>query len=109
MNARSEHVAGEAVRLAIEACVACGANPSNVQVPVATYETQLDLDTLRPEDHGCPIDEHRRIVALTISGLRANGFRVREVQIKAEDYLRWLAANKLPNDASSRARYVASA
>lgn len=78
-----------------------------VAVPLAVYETDNDLATLRPEDGGAwSAQFHRDVMTEIAARLESAGFPVRLVTMDAAEYLRWLAAERLTNTPANRAAFI---
>jgi hypothetical protein len=76
--------------------------------PMTQYEDQEDFQTLRPEDQPSTIQEHQLITKYSAQILKEKySMNVIPITINASDYFRWLAKEKLPNNAGNRAKYTA--
>ena len=78
-------------------------------IVLATYETQLDYEILRPEDKPTSVQDHREMINYikTLLDQEFGGTpQITITTVNASQYLRWLAANKLTNDAGNRALFV---
>lgn len=78
---------------------------------LATYENQLDYETLRPEDQPARVEDHtemishiQQIIDWEYSG---TGPQILTPTINATAFFRWLHANNLSNDAANRAAFIA--
>ena len=101
----------EAARIFPAILARCRALPAEfgqlVAVPLAIYETDLDLATLRPEDGGAwSAAFHRDVMAELARLLESEGFAASLKRLDAADYLRWLAAKKLTNTPANRAAFI---
>lgn len=81
-------------------------------IVLAKYESQLDYETLRPEDKPARFEDHTEMIdtiATTIlPTLKSSGIQLTTPVINASDYLRWLAANGRTNTANNRAEFVSN-
>jgi hypothetical protein len=79
-------------------------------IVLATYENQLDYETLRPEDQPATVEDHRAMIQhiqLLIEHEYNGMLEVRTTILNASGYLRWLATHQLTNTAENRAAYAA--
>jgi hypothetical protein len=79
---------------------------------LATYENQLDYETLRPEDQPARVEDHTEMIhhikTLVDWEFSGSGPDIQTPVIQASDYLRWLATNGLTNDAGNRAMFISN-
>lgn len=83
--------------------------PGNIVL--AKYESQLDYETLRPEDKPATFEDHTEMIghiASTLTHLLPKNVKVTTPVINASQYLRWLAANGKTNDAATRAEFISN-
>jgi hypothetical protein len=109
----SPHTRELAERLAEQFINAWDDSPSMPgHVILATYESQLDYETLRPEDQPARFEEHTAMIhhikTLLDWEYGPSGPEILTPTLNAADYLRWLAAHRRTNDAAARAEFIAS-
>lgn len=79
---------------------------------LAVYENQLDYETLRPEDQPARVEDHTEMIhhiqTLVEWEFSGSGPQILTPVIHASDYLRWLAASNLTNDAGNRALFISN-
>lgn len=76
---------------------------------LAKYETQLDYETLRPEDRPALVEDHTEMIDHISATLAAAhpAIIIRTPILNASDYLRWLADTGKTNSAENRAQFIA--
>ncbi|MEY5015210.1 MAG: hypothetical protein RIS92_1568 [Verrucomicrobiota bacterium] len=81
-------------------------------IVLAKYETQLDYETLRPEDQPATVQGHRQLIddvkALIQYELGHRCPIIRTPTIDAAAYFRWLAQNQLQNNSENRALFISN-
>lgn len=86
--------------------------PNPGRVVLAKYESQLDYETLRPEDQPATVEDHAEMIEWIATALATHlymrGIELATPVINASQYLRWLAAEGLTNNAANRAAFVAN-
>lgn len=75
-------------------------------VPIADYESESDLHTLKPNEPTLTIEAQRLINAAFARIIQRHGGQPRIIQIHTESYLRWLAETHQVNTSSTRAAYL---
>lgn len=72
------------------------ANPLPGNIVLAKYESQLDYETLRPEDQPATVADHAEMIEWIATALATHlymrGIELSTPVINASQYLRWLAA-----------------
>jgi hypothetical protein len=88
-------------------------HPKPGHIVLAKYETQLDYETLRPEDQPARVEDHSEMIEHIATAIATHchmqGIRVLTPIVHASTYLRWLAANHLTNTAANRAAFISTA
>lgn len=88
------------------------ADPCPGHIVLAKYESQLDYETLRPEDRPARFEDHTEMIdtisANILPTLKDYGVELTTPVINASQYLRWLAANNRTNTANNRAEFIAN-
>lgn len=76
-------------------------------IPISIYETDNDLEVLRPEDKGIWTAKfHRETMEIIASKLQAEGYNAVSKPLDAAAYLRWLAETKNKNTPENRAQFI---
>jgi hypothetical protein len=75
-------------------------------VPIADYESEADLHTLKPDEPTLTLAAQRLINAAFARIIQRHGGQPRIVQIHTATYLRWLAETHQVNTSSARAAYL---
>jgi hypothetical protein len=76
-------------------------------IGLSIYASDADLRLLRPEDGpNATAAQQRRITEAVAAALRADGTPVKLVTLRSAEYLTWLAATGMSNDASLRAQWI---
>lgn len=79
-------------------------------ISLALYESQIDYETLRPEDQPARFEDHAEMiqhVKTLIEWEFPDGPEVLTPVINASQYLRWLASEGRSNNAGARAEFIA--
>lgn len=78
------------------------------EIVLSIYGSDADLRQLRPEDGiKATAKDQRRIAEKVAHELRSRGFIVAFVRLKAADFLKWLSETGKPNNAATRAEFMA--
>lgn len=76
-------------------------------IGLSIYASDADLHLLRPEDGPtATAAQQRRITEAVATALREDGTPVKLVTLRSADYLTWLAATGMSNNAAMRAQWI---
>ena len=87
-----------------------GKDLSRAFVPVTVFNSQLDYDTVSPEEHPevlATLEAHHRYVEVFCEELKLKtGLAATRIPLDAATYFRWLAKNQRRNNRDSRALFL---